>query len=374
MADKTLEDIEQELKNLDQAYEEGYSGKDRATVDPAGLEKLIAQSTSLRAELDKLGALTAGDNAVALTSGLDERTALYKRELELVKIAREMGPAFERFSAEGASANFVFDRYNRHYAGQSRDTRDLGLIKELIEELKQIKNRMGAIGGKKLPESLVRDLDLVQSNIERYQVEEREIPRAQSSGTAEDQANRWAFLANQQFALYQAFFAGQSRVTRRPALLVRLIGNLKRYRTAMFDLKSKGLKSDSNNNNIGIVDGRVKAYEAELAEIRKIRSSVALAEIMGVLGGAANELFTQYRDNFAGKDRTTVNLEELHVMIDKLDEIRRQMEELGRVEKNENNIKNQVVVRDYQANWVREFQLVRAAQQAQAAVRPGGVA
>jgi hypothetical protein len=89
---------------------------------------------------------------------------------------------------------------------------------------------------------------------------------------------------------------------------------------------------------------------------------VKLVDIMGALGTNANELFEEYRRDFAGKDRTSVSLEQLGTLIDKLDELRRQMEELGRVEKNDVNVKNQVIVRDYQASWVREYQAIKAAQ------------
>lgn len=367
MSDSTLAELQKELEQLDASYLEGYAGKDRSTVDPGGLVELGGRAKRALDRVDALGALTAGEEVTKLRAELEQRVDLYEREKRMVAAAREMGPAFERFGIEGAAANFVFDRYNRHFAGQSRDTRDLGLIKEMVEELKGIKKRMLAIGGKKLPEPMQADVDIVNSNIERYQLEEREIPKAQLTGTSEEQADRWAFLANQQFAVYANHFAGKSRLTRRPALLVRVCDNLKRYRTGMFDLKNRGLDSQSNTNNIGIVDGRLQAYEKELVEIRKVRSGVKLVDIMGALGNAANELFAEYRDNYAGKDRTGVDLERLGLMLDQLDEIRRQMEELGRVEKNEVNSKNQNVVREYQANWVREWQAVRAAQQTGAA-------
>jgi hypothetical protein len=374
MSEKTVADIETELAAVDKAYEEAFSGKDRHTVDAQALSGLLDKVAGLKADLDKLGALTAGDNAATVLSALNDRETLYKREQALIAAAKEMGPQFERFSMEGAAANFVFDRYNRHFAGQSRDTRDIGLLRELSEELKGVKKRMQAIGGKKLPEPMARDVELVSSNIERYQVEEREVPKAQSAGTQEEQANRLAFLANAQFAVYQTFFAGQSRITRRPQLLVRVVDNLKRYKTAMFELKNRGLKQASNDGNIGIIDGRLKSFETELGEIRKVRSGTPLADIMGSLGGAANDLFEEYRNDFAGKDRTSVSLEQLNNLVDKLDEIRRQMEELGRVEKNEMNTKNLNVVRDYQTSWVREYQAVKAVQQGQSAVRATGSA
>jgi hypothetical protein len=368
----SVEQLENELKELEQQYEAAYTGKDRHTVDVGPLEELVAKAAKAITSLEALGALTAGENAATLHKAMSDRKAFFEREIVLIKSAREMGPAFERFAAEGTAANFAFDRYVRHFAGQSRDTRDLGLLKELIEELKGIKKRMLAVGGKKVPAALERDVEIVTQNIERYQTEEREIPKAQAAGTAEQQADRLASLANAQFAIYQRFFAGQSRVSRRPGLLVRLIDNLKRYRAAMFDLKNKGLASESNNGNIGIVDGRLQAYEKELAEIRKVRSQIKLADIMSSLGGAANELFEEYRRDFAGKDRTSVSLEQLSDLVDKLDEIRRQMEELGRVEKNESNAKNQLIVRDYQASWVREHQAVKAAQSNPTLANPPG--
>ena len=366
----SVEELENELKELEQQYEAAYTGKDRHSVEVGPLQELIAKTDAAIKSLDALGAFTAGESAAALHKAMTDRKTFFEREVTLITSAREMGPTFERFAAEGTAANFVFDRYVRHFAGQGRDTRDLGLLKELVEELKGIKKRMAAIAGKKVPEALQRDVEIVTANIERYQAEEREIPKAQASGTTEEQADRLAMLANHQFAIYQKFFAGQSRVSRRPGLLVRVVDNLKRYRSAMFELKNKGLNSEANVGNIGIIDGRLKAYETELGEIRKVRSNIKLSDIMGALGGSANELFEEYRKDFAGKDRTTVSLEQLHDLIDRLDEIRRQMEELGRVEKNETNTKNQLVVRDYQGSWVREFQAVRAAQAATAAAAP----
>jgi hypothetical protein len=357
-----IEAVEKKLAEVQEAYGREYAGKDRHLCDPSGLDPMIATLKKATTELDALGALTAGDTSAALRAQLEQQTAMLEREKQLISTARDMGDSFERFAAEGSAANFVFDRYNRHFAGQGRDTRDLGLLRELVDELKGIKKRMIAVGGKKLPSSIQADVELVTANIERYQAEEREIPKAQQTGTPDEQADRLAFLANQQFAIYQAFFAGHSRLTRRPAMLVRMIDNLKRYRAAMFDLKNRGLKHESNDGNIGIVDNRIKAYENELAEIRKVRSGVKLVDIMSNLGGAANELFERYRSDYANKPRTEVNLANLSTMIDKLDEVRRQMEELGRVEKNDANIQNQKVVREYQMSWVLEFGQIARAQ------------
>jgi len=356
---ETLDAIQAKLKTIDENFREGFAGKERSALDPAALEALLSRVKDLEVALD---ASPEGDVTTMVKGLVAQRKQGFERELRLVQTAKEFGPGFDKFVIEGAAANFVFDRYIRHFAGQSRDTRDLGLMKELNEELRGIKKRMLALAGKKPPEALAKDLELVDQNIERYSGEEREIQKAHVAGTSEEQADRWANLANSQFAVYQAYFAGQSRLTRRPATLKRVVDNLKRIKTAMFDLKNRGLKVQSNSNNIDIVDQRLKGYDKELEEIRKTRQGVPLADIMGSLGGTANEFFKTYREEYANKDRKNVDRAKLSLMIDQLDELRRQMEELGRVEKNASNEQNQKIVRDYQSSWVREYGLIGQAQ------------
>src|SRR5262249_8170700 len=154
--------------------------------------------------------------------------------------------------------------------------------------------------------------------------ERGEIDKAQTEGTAEERASLLAELANGQFRHYQTHFAGRSRATRRPALLVRLIGQLKQIQDKMRKLKVGGLKSEPNDRNIGIVTEQIKMYENELDEIRKVRKSTPFDDLMGFLGGAANEQFAEYRKDFESKDRKTRDLQVLSDICDRLGEVRRQ--------------------------------------------------
>lgn len=360
MAEKNVEELKKRFQELNDTYQEKFAGKNRAQLSPEDMDAFLDKARAMLKVYNDAGV----DEGAAgeLKAQLEAMIQTSERETELIRAAKDAGPEFERFAMCGAEANLAFAKYSRHFAGQARDTRDLGLAQELVEDLKKIRQRMQAIAGKKPPAAMAKDLDLVSGSLETYQVELTEIPKAQASGTPEEQADRLANLANTQFALYASHFAGKSRLTRRPAMLKRVLDNLKRIKSQMLALKSGGLGAESNNNNITTVDGRIKAYEKELDEIRKVRKGVKLVDIMSALGGAANELFEEYRKDFAEKDRKTVSLPQIVLLADQLDEIHRQMADMGRVEKNEVNDKNQRVVFEHLSTWNREHDAIRSAQ------------
>jgi hypothetical protein len=364
MSETTLEAFKKKVEELDASYQAEFAGKNRTSVDIGRIEALMVKAKSAVEDFDKVGSVASDADQAQVRQALSDRFDLFEREYRLIQMTQKLGPTFDRFMQAGTEANVVFAQYNRHFAGQSRETRDLALLHELIEDLKQVRQRMLAIAGKKPDPLLQKDIDLVRDSLERYQTEAREIAAAQAAGTVNEQADRLAALANAQFALYATHFAGKSRVSRRPQLLKRIIDSLRGHRAKMFALKNSGFSSDANSNNIDIVDGRVKSYEVELEEIRKVRKANKLVDIMSALGGAANELFEEYRRDFADKNRMEVSLDQLVRLLDQLGEIRRQMAELGRAEKNEVNEKNQRVVMDFLSTWIREYTAIRDAQSA----------
>ena len=153
-----------------------------------------------------------------------------------------------------------------------------------------------------------------------------------------------AGFANAQFRVYETHFAGEPRVSRRPALLMRVVTTLKKIREGMQKVREEGLDVEFNDRNLSIVENRLQAYEEELAEVRKVRQATSMTAIMGELGNAANKLFDEYRTNFADKPRNKADADRLANICDKLYEVRRQMMELSLAEENEMNEKNLDVV------------------------------
>ena len=97
---------------------------------------------------------------------------------------------------------------------------------------------MSAIAAKSPSAAFKKDVELVAGTLEMYQGEVREITKAQSSGTPEEQASALAAVANAQFNVYRTHFASQSRVTCCPAPRSRrVIDNLRRVRDRMVELR-----------------------------------------------------------------------------------------------------------------------------------------
>lgn len=364
-----LESLGNEVEALDQAYAESFAGQSRLTRDLGLLDDMIKRGQSILARIDQVPAAARGPELTRLRDSAAQNLNLYVQERTAIVRAQEVGPTFEAFSMEATNANLVFARYGRHFAGKDRTTRDVALLGELVDDLKQIEKRMTQFLADQKSAEFERDRTVVRENLAQYQKEIDLIAQAQTSGTPEQQASALATLANAQFAVYQAHFAGEPRISRRPALLMRVVSSLKKIHERMVSFRGGEASAamDFNEKNIGIVEDRLKIYEAELAEVRKIRQATPMSDIMGELGGAANKLFDEYRKSYADKARSQVDLERLGVLCDKLSEIRRQMSDMARAEDNEMNGRNLEIVTEQLVMFEGEYEAVVQAKAAKPA-------
>jgi hypothetical protein len=366
-----LEKIGQELDNLAAEYEAHFAGKPRNTRNPDNLAKLI---TRMRELLGRIEALPdSPDNGKPngqkdpekdrLLDAVQGNLRVYEAERVAIVEAKAAGPEFEEMAELSSHANFIFARYARHFAGQSRTTRDMGLLAELIEELELVEVRMAEVVERSPIALLKNDLALVQRTLEMYRVEEGQIERVQSPSEPEVHANVLANLANGQMRIYRVHFAGRSRMSRRPGLLQRVIAGLSRIHRSMTGLSRAGLNAEFNQKNIAVVEGSLRMYQGELGEIRKVRQEASLEQLMAALSQEANLLFEEYGKGFAGKDRKGVDLQALSDLCDRLGEVRRQMRDLSRAKVDEDNDRNLQVVGQQLGLFEQEYERVRQAQQ-----------
>ena len=365
MANNLVENLGKELEQIDREYASEFAGHSRLTRDIGQMERMIKRCAAVLEQVDKIPSAAQGPDLARVRDAASQSLQLYKTEREAIVRAQAVGPSFEHFSVEATSANFVFARYMRHFAGKDRGSRDVALLGEMVEDLRQIEKRMTQLLTEtKGTADFEKDRSVVRENLAQYQKEIELVEGAQSSGTPDDQASVLASLANNQFAVYQTHFAGEPRVSRRPALLMRVVATLKKAKERMTALRDGGLKVEFNDKNITIVTDRLSTYETELAEVRKIRQATPMTDIMGELGGAANKLFDEYRANFADKPRPQADLQRLANICDKLGEIRRQMVDMSLAEDSEMNHKNLDVVTEQLVMFEGEFEAVAREQQA----------
>jgi hypothetical protein len=367
MATNIVETLGEELQQVDREYASDFAGHSRLTRDLDQMDRMIKRVASVLSQVDRIPSAARGPDLERIREAAASSLALYKGELEAIKRAQDVGPAFEQFATEATAANFVFARYMRHFAGQDRATRDLALLGEIVEELRRIDKRMTALLEARSPANKAtgdfeNDRTVVRENLAQYQKEIDLIEGAQKTGTDEERSSVLASVANQQFQVYQSNFAGEPRISRRPALLMRVVATLKKVRDRMIALRDGGLTVEHNTKNISIVEERLAVYENELLEVRKIRQATPMVDIMGELGSAANKLFDEYRKNFADKARTQADRNLLFVLCDKLGEIRHQMVEMSWADDNEMNLKNLDIVTEQLVMFEAEYEAVARAQ------------
>ena len=361
MASPALESLKKQVDELSSEYGARFAGQSRVTREVAEIDALLGRARDVLQKLEALPKSAKDPEYDAVHDAAKSNVELFVTEREAIITAKAAGPAMLEFAQLGAQANFVFARYRRHFAGKSRPTRDLGLLAEMIEDLTKIQTRMRSLAVGKEPQ-VQNDLDVVSNNLKMYVQERGEIAESRNAGTPDERADILAECANLQFQVYQDHFANMARVTRRPELLQRVMDNLKQIRDRMQTLKKEGLASATNDRNIEIIQTNLDTYDRELKEIRKSRSGVKIADLMGNLGGAANDAMAEYQEHFAGKDRTTRDLDLAGRLCDRLAEILRQMQALARAEKNEMNARNMGITMDNLVMLEGEYEQIRKAK------------
>lgn len=370
MASPTLQMIRSEIDQIGAEYDARFAGQSRVTRDLTVLNDVVNRMKRALGDLERIQRTVPASEFGKLRDTVRQSLQIYETERKEIMRVKSLGPDYEDFDALRTQANLVFGKYHRHFAGKSRNTRDLGLLAEMIDDLERIGEAMAEIAPSVPPgHGTKEDMELVENNRKMYITERGEIVEARGMGTAEEQAGTLAECANNQFKLYDVHFAGRARQTRRPDLLQRMIDTLTQVQDRMKTLRAQSPDLTQNVENIGIVEESLATYRTEIDEVRKARQGTKLVDLQGMLGGAANEIFNEYGQHFAGQDRRTRSLDLLSDMCDRLGEIYRQMWDLGRAEPTEMNDRNLGIVTEQLVMFEREYTAIEEARTANTSPR-----
>lgn len=348
----SLETLTAQADAIHTRYRQQFAGHARASRDLAALDTLIAEAKALHAKLPA--------DADTLRATLDEWTTLYTTERENIAKIQSGGPEVQAAWTAAEWALLTFYRYNRDFAGQNRQTRDLGLLQQTIAEQESwIKLAEGKPG---LEEQVAR----MQQHLVMYKKELTEIPASRAALSPADRSKVLATLANHQFALYRLHFADKPRHSRRPALLSRLMGQLQMIHAEMITVRDQGVRTESHLANITKVAERIRHHNDERANIERARMARTTREVTGALGDDANQLFAAFRKDFAGQPRATRNIQLLAELCERTQEVARAMNDMQRERPDDLNRKNLAIVLDQLRGWEREFEAVRNIKRAEA--------
>lgn len=353
----TTEALRRRLDQLQGRYSFVYAGKPRVTRPLGELDDIIRTGEALLTEATG----TAG--ATEVVSEIKERLDLWGAERSAIVAAQAEGPGAYEAAVLGTRANFVFGLYRRHFANQSRASRDPKLLEEMIEMLDEIATDMAQLATEYTSDTLSNDYDTVQNNIETYNGELTAIRSAKVAGDIAEQASLLAGDANTQFTLYRTHFANRSRLSRRIGLLERIISALEDIQTKMRAISAEGFSEEFHTKNLDIVGQKLDHYRKEADAIRDARAGTNMDQLVGTLGQEANSIFEEYNKNFAGQNRATRDLDMMTAICDRLFEVERQMWDLSRAVEHESNLRNLRIVHDSLMVYDREWGAIKEAVQ-----------
>ncbi len=346
------------IAQLEARYQARFAGHPRVSRDLEELEQMLAEATLLQGDVAPLGDLQLSEQ---VATAID----MYTRELESIRTIQTMPGAVQEARLRMWAA-FSQGRYRRHFAEQDRRTRDPVLLGEIRDDLRQWKGEMEVLNQRAPSKLLEEAVQTAAKNLVLFHDEMQKIRAMRASGTLAEQATRLATIANGQLEGYRRDFAGQPRISRRPAHLERLITHVAELRDQMRKIEDRKHRTEANQRNINLLTERVDQWREEIKAIRDARRLGTVEQRMGALASGANQVFEKYRENFAGQSRTTRDRDLLTQIIETLWSAGREMDDLDRTDGDDTNERNLRLVTDNLRAYSREWEAIREAQQADA--------
>jgi|LauGreDrversion4_2_1035121.scaffolds.fasta_scaffold287856_1 hypothetical protein len=318
----------QELHNQ---YEAGFAGQPRVSRNPGLLDEWATRLKGLRGSLQGLPKGLHDE----LSALLSERVDLYTRESEAIRVLQSLGAPSQRAYGVIEWVGLIDERYQRHFAGFSRNTRDLNMLSELILDSSELHAQtealLSGVGGAlegPASEDLAAQRKRLEENIALYESERAAISAARLEGKPEERAGLLAFLANEAFGVYRHQFQGHPRASRRLSTLSRVVSTLTYILEQMRLLERAGFTEASHVGNIGVVAQSLETYQREVAEVSRAQDALGFDDWVKQLAEAAQRVHDDYKAHFAGKARAGCDPELLRHLCDRLFDVAYQLRPL----------------------------------------------
>jgi hypothetical protein len=245
-------------------YRRHFAGRARPTRDLGLLAEMVDDLQKIEKRMKDIAGRVK--NEPGLKEDLDTVGAnikLYVAERGEIVDARGVGTLEQQADILAEVANDQFKIYADHFAGKSRLTRRPQLLQRMIDNLKNVKDRMESLrkGGLR-GSSNDNNITIVEQNVQMYINELGEIRKARAQNKLVDLQGALGGAANDLMAEYSENFAGMDRRTRDLDRMSKLCDGLGEVLRQMVDL-GRAEPNGDNTRNIAIVTDNLGMLENE---------------------------------------------------------------------------------------------------------------
>lgn len=343
---------------LDQQYQTYFAGHPRFSRDPSLLRRMADQAKKH---------LESGVNQ----TNEKEARARLRKQVELFESEARSIDAIQASNSEEflgheyrSWVDLIFARYRRNFAAQSRSDRPLHLLKGLRAEVGRVVEQLVKLESRGTNEVVSEALETARQNQKLFDDELDAIAKLRTEGDFGQRTSLLANDANRLFEDWGHYFSNKARLSRRIERLTQMMVHLEWIATQMSDVERGGDADGLNAKNREICAQRLSFYKKEREQIQLARSQASFDQIVLALGEAANQAFDAYREQFAGRDRKTVELGRLDRICEELFDLAIQMNELDLVRSHDANQQNLATVLDQLRLFQREYDTIRQVQEA----------
>ncbi len=321
--------LAREMNRLHQEFILHFSGHVRMTRDLAQLDDLLAYMEALQRQATAQAFQSEG-RWQSLLDLLARRLQEYQSERGAVAQIQASASLQDRqASQQTARARLVLHRFARHFSGQSRRTRDIERLTDILLETQEIFQALRPLAQAIHLRSVAEEIGAVGGYVEFLTAEREELLESRRAGSLADQSDNWQLLLANLENGWKTEVQGQPRATRRPGLLHRYITSLDGVLEGLMTARHANLP-DQHELAIEKAARLLVRWQDELAELRNWQDALPPAERVSALWTRAQELVQVFLGHWTGDPANALGSEALGDLCDSLDEVERQLSQLAR--------------------------------------------
>lgn len=284
------------------------------------LDQLIRESE----EIVELATAVAGqrpqDDWPRLHAAVERRLEAYTEARGAIAQAHAVAGLRDReASLLTGRARLVLHRYVRHFAGQSRRTRDPGRLEEMIDDLQVLWKLLDPLMKRLQVPSVAEEVHAVGQFIGFFEAERAQLREAWHSGSRLEQSEGLGVVIANLHLDWNTLVVPTPRHARRLGLLDRLIGSLDLALETLMALRHANMP-EAHEERLALASRLLVAWQDERQKTLDVQQEIQTSE--DELREMGRALYQTWREQVTG-ERANRDRQWLAVLCDRTEEIER---------------------------------------------------